>query len=110
MNKNNNIYKILSLCLVLSISQYAYCASNELVKMNLDQTTDGTVKVNIYTDKPYSDKVVVKVNPKFYRPAEVELLIGDCSKAEKKLGWKRKVDFEQLVKLMVENDLRLLEK
>lgn len=59
MNNNNNIYKILSLCLALSISQYAYCASNELVKMNLDQTTDGTVKVNIYTDKPYSEKVIV---------------------------------------------------
>lgn len=57
-----------------------------------------------------TDKKVVKVNPKFYRPAEVELLIGDCSKAEKTLGWKRKVNYEELVKLMVENDLRLLEK
>ncbi len=57
-----------------------------------------------------TDKKVVKVNPIFYRPAEVELLIGDCSKAEKKLGWKRKVSYEELVKLMVENDLRLLEK
>ena len=37
-----------------------------------------------------TDKVVVKVNPKYYRPAEVELLIGDCSKAEQKLVWKRK--------------------
>ena len=65
-------------------------------------------------DKEYAtlkgtDKVVVRVNPKFYRPAEVELLIGDCSKAEKKLGWKRKISYEQLVKLMVENDLKLLE-
>ena len=59
MRKNNNIYKILSLCLMLSVCQHAYCASNELVKMNLDQTTDGTVKVNIYTDKPYSEKVIV---------------------------------------------------
>jgi len=42
-----------------------------------------------------TDKVVVKVNPKFYRPAEVELLIGDCSKAEQKLGWKRKVSYEE---------------
>ena len=65
-------------------------------------------------DKEYAtlkgtDKVVVRVNPKYYRPAEVELLIGDCSKAEKKLGWKRKINYEQLVKLMVENDLKLLE-
>ena len=57
-----------------------------------------------------TDKKVVKVNQKFYRPAEVELLIGDCSKAEKTLGWKRKVNYEELVKLMVENDLKLLEK
>lgn len=56
-----------------------------------------------------TDKVVVKVNSKFYRPAEVELLIGDCSKAEQKLGWKRKISYEQLVKLMVENDLKLIE-
>lgn len=56
-----------------------------------------------------TDKVVVKVNPQFYRPAEVELLIGDCSKAEQKLGWKRKINYEQLVKLMVENDMKLIE-
>lgn len=56
-----------------------------------------------------TDKKVVKVNPIFYRPAEVELLIGDCSKAEKKLGWKRKVSYEDLIKRMVENDLKLIE-
>lgn len=56
-----------------------------------------------------TNKVVVRVNPQFYRPAEVELLIGDCSKAETKLGWKRKVSYEQLVKIMVENDLKLIE-
>lgn len=56
-----------------------------------------------------TDKIVVKVNPQFYRPAEVELLIGDCSKAEKKLGWKRKISYNQLVKMMVENDLKLVQ-
>ena len=40
-------------------------------------------------------KTVVKVNPKFFRPAEVELLIGDPSKAEKTLGWKRKVSYRR---------------
>ncbi len=55
-----------------------------------------------------TDKKVVKVNPVFYRPAEVELLIGDCSKAEKRLGWKRKVNYEELIEKMVENDLKLL--
>ena len=57
-----------------------------------------------------TDKVVVQVNPKFYRPAEVDLLLGDCSKAEKKLGWKREISYEELVKRMVENDLKEAEK
>lgn len=64
---------------------------------------------NEYATLKGTDKVLVKVNPKFYRPAEVELLIGDCSKAENKLGWKRKISYEQLVTLMVENDMKLLE-
>ncbi|MGG1314820.1 GDP-mannose 4,6-dehydratase [Cohnella laeviribosi] len=47
----------------------------------------------------------VVIDPKFIRPAEVDLLLGDPSKAKKKLGWKLEVGFEQLVKMMVENDL-----
>lgn len=64
---------------------------------------------NEYAINKANGKVVVKVNPKFYRPAEVELLIGDASKAEKKLGWKREYSYHDLVKVMVENDLKLLE-
>ncbi len=52
-----------------------------------------------------SGKVLVSVNPEFYRPAEVDFLLGDPTRAEKELGWKRKVDFPGLVKLMVEHDL-----
>lgn len=55
-------------------------------------------------------KVIVKINPKFYRPAEVDLLLGDPSKAESELGWKREVSFEKLVSLMTENDIALVEK
>lgn len=51
-------------------------------------------------------KVLVDVNPRYFRPAEVELLWGDCTKAEKELGWKRKVDFIGLVKMMVDGDMR----
>ncbi|MFI3300888.1 MAG: GDP-mannose 4,6-dehydratase [Candidatus Gastranaerophilales bacterium] len=50
-------------------------------------------------------KIVVKVNPKFYRPAEVELLIGSPEKAESVLGWERKVDYKGLCKMMMEKDL-----
>jgi len=51
-------------------------------------------------------KVVMRVNPKFYRPAEVELLIGNPAKAKAKLGWEPKTTLEQLCQMMVEADLR----
>jgi GDPmannose 4,6-dehydratase len=47
----------------------------------------------------------VHQDPKFYRPAEVDYLIGDASKAREKLGWKPEVDFPSLVKMMVQHDL-----
>jgi GDPmannose 4,6-dehydratase len=47
----------------------------------------------------------VKQDPRFYRPAEVDLLIGDASKAHAKLGWKPRVSFEDLVRMMYEHDL-----
>ena len=53
-------------------------------------------------------KVVVKVNKNFFRPAEVELLIGNPEKAESKLGWKRQICFDELVTRMVNNDLELV--
>ena len=51
-------------------------------------------------------KTLVRVNPKFYRPAEVELLIGDAGKAKKELGWEPKTTLEQLCQMMVEADIR----
>ena len=53
-----------------------------------------------------SGRTVVRVNPKFYRPAEVDLLIGDASKAAQVLGWKPQASLEQLCQMMVEADLR----
>lgn len=50
--------------------------------------------------------LLVDVDPQFYRPAEVELLWGDSSKAEKELGWKRKVNFPELVAMMVDEDMK----
>ncbi len=49
-------------------------------------------------------KIIVEVDPRYYRPTEVELLIGDSSKARKKLGWEPKVRLEELVKMMVQSD------
>ena len=53
-----------------------------------------------------SGRLLVDVNPEFYRPAEVEFLWGDSSKAEAELGWKRKVDFKGLVSMMMDADMK----
>jgi GDPmannose 4,6-dehydratase len=53
-----------------------------------------------------SGKVVMRVDPRFYRPAEVELLIGDPAKAKEKLGWEPRTTLEELCRMMVEADLR----
>lgn len=55
-------------------------------------------------------QLLVQINPKFYRPAEVELLIGDYSKAEKVLGWKPKTDLKALCTMMVKSDLEKVKK
>lgn len=66
----------------------------------------GTGVDEIGIDKK-SGKTIVKVNPKFFRPAEVEVLLGDPTKAETVLGWKREISFSQLVERMVQRDLQL---
>ncbi|MGF6645847.1 GDP-mannose 4,6-dehydratase [Paraburkholderia sp. GAS82] len=53
-----------------------------------------------------SGKTIVRINPKFHRPAEVDLLIGDPAKARKELGWEPKTTLEQLCQMMVEADIR----
>ncbi|MFC1710679.1 GDP-mannose 4,6-dehydratase [Nanoarchaeota archaeon] len=55
-------------------------------------------------------KIVVKVNPKFYRRAEVDVLLGDATKSREILGWRPKTSFKELVKMMVDSDLERLEK
>ena len=50
----------------------------------------------------------VEIDPRYFRPAEVDLLIGDASKAKKKLGWEPKTKFAELVKIMVDADMKLL--
>ena len=54
----------------------------------------------------HEDKVLVKINPEFYRPAEVDILCGDSSKARDELGWQPKTNFLSLVEKMVRNDLK----
>ena len=54
-----------------------------------------------------NDRILVEVDPAFYRPVEANLLVGDPSKARKILGWEPKVSFEELVKMMTRNDMNL---
>jgi GDPmannose 4,6-dehydratase len=58
-------------------------------------------EVGIADWRPY-----VRQDPKFFRPAEVDLLIGDAAKARERLGWTPEIDFQTLVTMMVESDLR----
>jgi len=51
-------------------------------------------------------KVIVEVSPEFYRPAEVDVLVGDPKKAKEKMGWSPKIKFKELVRIMMESDLR----
>ena len=55
-------------------------------------------------------KEVVAVNPRYFRPTEVDLLLGDPTKAETKLGWKREYQLKELVHDMMESDLKLMTK
>jgi GDPmannose 4,6-dehydratase len=59
---------------------------------------------------PRQGQVIVRVDPRYFRPAEVETLLGDPTKARKKLGWKPKVKFRQLVEEMVREDLKAAER
>lgn len=75
------------------------------VDIQLEWKGQGVEEVGI--DKN-TGKVVLKINPEFFRPAEVELLIGCPDKAKKQLGWKLEIPFKELVERMVKNDLRIL--
>lgn len=55
-------------------------------------------------------KVIVQVDPRYFRPTEVDVLLGDSSKARKKLDWKPRISFKELIKIMVKHDLEINEK
>ncbi|PEI05459.1 GDP-mannose 4,6-dehydratase [Pantoea agglomerans] len=71
------------------------------IELRFEGKEDQEVAIDVATNK-----VVVKVNPKFYRPAEVELLIGNPQRAKDILGWEPKTTLEELCAMMVEEDLR----
>ena len=74
--------------------------------MNIEFRGEG---VNEYAVDLDSGNIVVKVNPQFYRPAEVDLLVGDASKAKREFGWAPTVGLEELCQMMVEADIKRVE-
>lgn len=75
-----------------------------------DDNEEGYVVKNTGTYNLKEGQVLIKVDPKYYRPTEVDLLIGDPTKAMTKLGWKPKYDLAALVKEMVASDLEIFKK
>jgi len=72
------------------------------VGIDIEWKGEGVEEKGINTE---TGKVLVEVDPKYFRPTEVDILIGDYSKAKKELGWEPKIKFEDLVKIMVRADL-----
>lgn len=76
---------------------------------DIDVVWEGTGVDEIGKDKA-TGKVIVKINKDFFRPAEVDVLLGNPAKADKALGWERHISFDELVERMVKNDLELVAK
>ena len=94
---------VLATGVTTSIRDFVNMTFKEL-DMKLEWSGEGVKEKAI--DKA-TGKVVVAVNPKFFRPAEVDLLLGDSTKARTELGWKPQYDLQKLCSEMVENDLKL---
>jgi GDPmannose 4,6-dehydratase len=88
-----------------SVRDFVNAAAQEL-GIDIDWHGQGVDETG--TDR--SGKVIVKVDPRYFRPTEVETLLGDPSKAKQKLGWTPKTSFQELVAEMVREDLKSAER
>ena len=84
-----------------SVRDFINLAAKNL-NMNIEWNGENENEVGIYKNKK-----IIKIDPRYYRPTEVDSLLGDPSKAKKKLGWSPKTSFEELVREMIESDLKL---
>jgi GDPmannose 4,6-dehydratase len=89
-----------------SVKEFATLAFHE-AGMDLEWRGEGADEKGVDAG---TGKIVVEVDPRYFRPTEVDLLLGDPSKAERLLGWKRRVSFQDLVRRMVRYDLELFRK
>ncbi len=84
-----------------SVREFATLAF-ERAGFELDWAGEGVDEKGVDSE---TGRVLVEVDPEYYRPADVDLLVGDPSKAEKKLDWRATTSFEELVRIMVDHDL-----
>ena len=77
----------------------------EKAKKLINHSSNKKSYLKEFTTKLKKGDAIVSIDPNYYRPTEVDLLIGDPSKAKKVLGWKAKTKFEDLVKLMIKSDM-----
>src|SRR6201999_3368590 len=87
-----------------SVREFVTLAAKEL-GMKIRWKGEGGDEKGIDT----TGRCVVRVDPRYFRPTEVETLLGDSGKARSRLGWKPRISFEQLVAEMVQEDLRVAE-
>ena len=83
-----------------SVKEFINLAANFL-NIEISWKGKGVDEIGIF-----NDKVIIKIDKKYFRPTEVETLLGDASKAKKKLNWEAEISFEKLVKEMIDEDLR----
>ena len=86
--------------------QYSVRDFINLASKNLDMKIDWRGK-DLDEVGSFNGEDIIKVDPRYFRPTEVETLLGDASKAKEKLKWYPKISFEELVKEMVDKDLKL---
>ena len=87
-------------------SEYGVIVGNNDVLESLMKATMSTPHVRFLEVQDNTGKVLVQIDPRYYRPTEVELLLGDPSKAREKLGWQAEVSLRELVAMMVAEDLQ----
>lgn len=75
--------------------------------MNLEWQGEGIEEKGIDLN---TGKTIIRIDPEYFRPAEVDLLIGDYSKAKKEMGWEPKTTFKELIEIMTEFDFKKREK
>ena len=87
-----------------SVKDFINTAS-EYLDIKIEWNGKGKDEVGIFNGRE-----IVKVDPRYFRPTEVDNLLGDASKAKEKLNWVPKISFEQLVKEMIDEDLKIATK